>query len=180
MPDSIEHREAFHGEEVNLAYERFLSSYQHMELLSNQACEAMVASIAQMPFEELILNHNLRKLLGYGGMLSIKGNARLVPSDEKMIRNALNARLSELFVNDDGSNLFRFDDTRIGTAEPELPKFIITVPTEKDLDALPDHLMKFLHKLTKLIDLLHGEHMVVALRVHDDPSYRSGKTIALP
>lgn len=180
MSDNIE-REPFHGEEVNLAYQQFLSSYQHMELLSNQAREAMVASIAQMPFEELILNYNLRKLFSYGGMLSIRGNARLFPSDEKLIRDALNTRLSELFVNPDGSNLFRFNDSHMGNnANTELPKFIVTVPTEKDLDALPYHLMKFLNKLTMVINLIHGKNIVVALRVHADPSYRSARTIILP
>lgn len=181
MSNNGEQRKPLHGEEIRNAYDRFTYAHLRMEELSNQICQEIVDSLAEMPLEELSLSYNLRNLFMYGGMLHSPHHPKLVARDEMRIRQALSNRLSELFVNADGSNLLKLSnhDLHVETVNRGMPQILVTAPTEKDLGELSEELMNFLRKVSKMNILLHNKPLVVTVFTHDNLYFRSAKTILL-
>lgn len=151
----------------------FISAHRAMEKLSHTTSQAIISLIKTMPIEQLTLPQNLRDILAFSGVITLDSRTSLLRVDELEILYAFSNRLSEFHENPDGRPLIIISDQ---SCYSEL-RIIVTVPTKDDLKTLPADLMETLHHIAKTYKEFTEKNLILALRVYEDPHFRSAKTI---
>lgn len=173
MTEQNNEPQSMDSKEIQDLSDSFISAHRAMEKLSHTTSQAIISLIKTMPIEQLMLPRNLRDILAFSGIITILSRTSLRRIDEIEILYAFSNRLSEFHENPDGRPLIIVSDE---SCYREL-RIIIMVPTEDDLESLPADLMDTLRHIAKAYKEFTGKNLIVALRVYEDPQFRSAKTI---